>query len=73
MQPPDTCPPQITYYVDARDGSEARCLHYSVVMPYGQVKDCATQQVHDLTSWMTWRRQVRAPSMHAPALACAWR
>jgi hypothetical protein len=51
--------PQITYYVDARDGSDARRLHYSSVMPYGQVKDSETQSLHDLTSWMTWKRQVR--------------
>jgi hypothetical protein len=53
---------QITYYVDARDGSDARRLHYSTVMPYGQVKDAETQSVYDLTSWMTWRRQVCNPS-----------
>ena len=68
LQPPHTPPPpQITYYVDARDGSESRCLHYSTVMPYGQVTDAATQQVYDLTSWMTWRRQVRALLLPAPA------
>jgi hypothetical protein len=49
---------QITYYVDARDGSDARRLHHSAVLPYGQVKDSETQAVYDLTSWMTWRRQV---------------
>jgi hypothetical protein len=36
-------------------------------MPFGQVKDAATQQVYDLTSWMTWRRQVRALLLPAPA------
>jgi hypothetical protein len=56
--PPPLHRPQITYFVDARDGSEARHVHYSTVMPFGQVKDCDTQGVYDLTGWMNWRRQV---------------